>query len=206
MPQPLSYLSSPLPVGSKWSSVWMCVVGQGHVKDMSRTNASIPRKRQSLPRVRLGMMAKPPSVLSVNIDNVDRKCPTQPSLLPASHVYGLKTAPLQRPHLPRLAKPASLFTYIYNNPVSLVFCIQLYLPVNLYIINMLSIQGCYDFSIWEPIPLDPPALCVRICMSIISFFLHCSQSGFWDPSCADDMAPSRMIQCGISTYLISINV
>lgn len=51
----------------------------------------------------------------------------------------------------------------------MVFCIQLYLPVNLYIINMLSIQGCYEFSIWEHISLNPPAfLCP--CLYVYYFF------------------------------------
>lgn len=41
-----------------------------------------------------------------NVDSVCRKCPPE---LPVLHVYCLKTPPLQRLLLSRLAKPASLF-------------------------------------------------------------------------------------------------
>lgn len=57
--------------------------------------------------------------------SVCRKCPH--SILPL-HIYSLEIAPLQRPLLPRLAKPASSFGGGQN-------------PVQLYTIDVLSSQG-----------------------------------------------------------------
>lgn len=97
----------------EWSSEWMCAVNTGTA--LSRTTAAdLWERNKALPSnapppgVRLRGMAEPCSGPSVLVDSVWGKCPPYYPP-PAADMYDLKTAPLHRLLLSRLATPAYLF-------------------------------------------------------------------------------------------------
>lgn len=97
-----------------------------------------------------------------------RKCPLQ---LSPPDVYGLRLLPQQRLRLPRSADSASLFS-----------CVQSpHLPVQLYIIKVLSFQG--SLFIWEsssPSPSFP--VHVPVYLLFFHFLVTTWVSESWYPS------------------------
>lgn len=116
-------------------------------------------------------MAKTSLLVSVSIESVCRKCP----LCLLAWVFTAPSAPLQRPPLPRLIEPASLFNYI-KEPWFLFIsselsslCVQLYartLSPCLTIYNKhTELLGCS-----APPPTESPIHLILALVSVYGFF------------------------------------